>query len=58
MDILVKVRAIPMRHPVLVPGDRGTNAGLLNKERFVKGGEVWSVNRLGDLQKLRVSIGS
>ena len=56
VDVLVELRALPMGHAVLMPGDRGADSRLLDEERFVEGNEVRPVDRLGDPQEFGMGV--
>ena len=47
VNVLIKVRAVPMGDPILMPGNRCTDAGLFDKQCLIEGREVWAINRLG-----------
>ena len=50
VNILIKIRAVPVGHAILMPGDRRTNAGLLDKQRLIKRRKVRAIDGLGDFE--------
>ncbi len=50
VDILVKVRTIPVGHSILMPGDRGTNTRLFDEQRLIERRKVRAIDGLCHLE--------
>ena len=50
VNILIKVGAIPVGHPILMPGDRRTDTWLFDKQRLIKRRKVRAIDGLGDFE--------
>ena len=56
VNALIPVRVVPMRDPVLMPGDGAAEAGLLHEDRIVERHEIGAIDRLCRRQQLRMPI--